>query len=154
MNKNKILLKSILTLSCTKNNVLCKNKKHALEIISNIASKKLNISKRIIFNSLIKRERLGSTNIGNGIAIPHSILCQKKNFNPVGILLNLSEAINYNFVNNDTVFLLFALLIPVDQIKSHLYILSLIAKELTDKYRIYRVRFAKNDEELYKIFTE
>jgi len=63
-----------------------------------------------IFNNLVARERLGSTGIGQGIAIPHCRLEDCKRV--VGALLTLSEPIDFDAIDNEPVDLLFVLLVP------------------------------------------
>ncbi|MGP1947666.1 MAG: PTS IIA-like nitrogen regulatory protein PtsN [Arsenophonus sp. NC-PG7-MAG3] len=153
-SKKKISLSSILTPSCTLNNVHCTSKKRALEIISEVAAIALNIPENIIFDSLLIREKVGTTGIGGGIAIPHGKLNENNSSNAVGVFLHLDEPIAIDAIDNQPVDLLFALLVPSEQCKTHLHTLSLIAKRLADKNLCRRLRIAQSNEELYKIITE
>ncbi|MDN6088375.1 MAG: PTS sugar transporter subunit IIA, partial [Enterobacterales bacterium] len=67
-------LTSVLSPECTRNAVHCSSKKRALEIISELAAAQLNLPPQIVFDAILTRERMGSTGIGNGIAIPHGKL--------------------------------------------------------------------------------
>ena len=62
--------------------------------------------------------------------------------------------IAFDAIDNQPVDLLFALLVPADQTKTHLHTLSLVAKRLADKAICRRLRAAQSDEELYEIITE
>ena len=64
-------LEHILSRDCTKSAVPCTSKKRALEIISELAAERLGASRQVLFESLLAREKMGSTGIGAGIAIPH-----------------------------------------------------------------------------------
>ena len=62
-------LTSVLNAECTKSGVHCASKKRALEIISELAAKQLNLSPQVIFDAILTRERMGSTGIGAGIMV-------------------------------------------------------------------------------------
>ena len=64
------------------------------------------------------------------------------------------EPIAFDAIDNQPVDLLFALLVPADQTKTHLHTLSLVAKRLADKTICRRLRAAQSDEELYQIITD
>ena len=72
----------------------------------------------------------------------------------VGVFVQLETPIAFDAIDNQPVDLLFALLVPADQTKTHLHTLSLVAKRLADKAICRRLRAAQSDEELYEIITE
>ncbi|MFU0815288.1 MAG: PTS IIA-like nitrogen regulatory protein PtsN [Rahnella inusitata] len=146
-------LTSVLNAECTKSGVHCASKKRALEIISELAAKQLNLSPQVIFDAILTRERMGSTGIGAGIAIPHGKL-EEDTLRAVGVFIQLEQPIAFDAIDNQPVDLLFALLVPADQCKTHLHTLSLVAKKLADKTVCRRLRGAQSDEELFKIMTE
>ncbi|MBJ4688535.1 PTS sugar transporter subunit IIA, partial [Salmonella enterica subsp. enterica serovar Mbandaka] len=100
------------------------------------------------------REKVGTTGIGGGLAIPHGRIESDETEKVVGVFLHLSEPIAFDAIDNQPVDLLFALLVPATQCKEHLHTLSLIAKQLADKNLCRRLRSAQSDEELYQIITE
>ncbi|WP_063654295.1 PTS IIA-like nitrogen regulatory protein PtsN [Candidatus Arsenophonus triatominarum] len=153
-SEKKLSLSSVLTPSCTLNNVLCTSKKRALEIISEVAAIALNVPESVVFDSLLTREKVGTTGIGGGIAIPHGKLNESNSSDAVGVFLHLGEPIAFDAIDNQSVDLLFALLVPSEQCKTHLHTLSLIAKRLADKNLCRRLRAAQSNDELYKIITE
>ena len=67
---------------------------------------------------------------------------------------SLETPIAFDAIDNQPVDLLFALLVPADQTKTHLHTLSLVAKRLADKTICRRLRAAQSDEELYQIITD
>ncbi|MCK8273859.1 PTS IIA-like nitrogen regulatory protein PtsN [Erwinia amylovora] len=151
--KLKLELDSVLSVACTRNDVHCQSKKRALEIISELAAKQLNLPQQIIFDAILTRERMGSTGIGSGIAIPHGKL-EEDTLRAVGVFIRLENPIAFDAIDNQPVDLLFALLVPADQCKTHLHTLSLVAKRLADKTVLRRLRAAQSDEDLYHIITE
>lgn len=88
---------------------------------------------------------MGSTGIGNGIAIPHGKL-EEDTLRAVGVFVQLETPIAFDAIDNQPVDLLFALLVPADQTKTHLHTLSLVAKRLADKTICRRLRAAQSDE--------
>ncbi|ATZ12835.1 PTS IIA-like nitrogen regulatory protein PtsN [Erwinia amylovora] len=152
-NDVKLELDSVLSVACTRNDVHCQSKKRALEIISELAAKQLNLPQQIIFDAILTRERMGSTGIGSGIAIPHGKL-EEDTLRAVGVFIRLENPIAFDAIDNQPVDLLFALLVPADQCKTHLHTLSLVAKRLADKTVLRRLRAAQSDEDLYHIITE
>lgn len=153
-NNDPILqLSSVLSQECTRSAVHCQSKKRALEIISELAAKQLGLPSQMIFEAVLIRERMGSTGIGNGIAIPHGKLGEDA-AKAVGVFIQLETPIIFDSIDNQPVDLLFALLVPAGQTKTHLHTLSLVAKRLADKNICRRLRLATDDTDLYNIITE
>ncbi|MFM4771522.1 PTS IIA-like nitrogen regulatory protein PtsN [Aeromonas caviae] len=144
-------LEHILSRDCTKSAVPCTSKKRALEIISELAAERLGASRLVLFESLLAREKMGSTGIGAGIAIPHGRIDDA--FAPTAVLMTFSEPIPFDSIDNQPVDLLFALLVPESECKQHLKTLSLMASKLGDKAVCRQLRQATSDEELYQIMT-
>ncbi len=138
-NDSALQLSNVLNQECTRSAVHCQSKKRALEIISELAAKQLGLPPQVVFEAILTREKMGSTGIGNGIAIPHG---------------KLETPIAFDAIDNQPVDLLFALLVPANQTKTHLHTLSLVARRLADKTICRRLRSAQSDEELYQIITE
>ena len=112
-----------------------------------------NLACQVVFEAILTREKMGSTGIGNGIAIPHGKL-EEDTLRAVGVFVQLETPIAFDAIDNQPVDLLFALLVPADQTKTHLHTLSLVAKRLADKTICRRLRAAQSDEELYQIITD
>ncbi|MCE7537387.1 PTS IIA-like nitrogen regulatory protein PtsN [Aliivibrio fischeri] len=144
-------LSTILSLDCTKSAVQCTSKKRALELISEIAAPQIGQSPQELFESLLNREKMGSTGIGNGIAIPHGRMFNCDN--AVAVLIQCQEPIEFDAIDNRPVDILFALLVPDEQCKLHLKTLSSVAEKLNDKQVLRQLRHAENDNELYQIIT-
>ena len=152
-NDTSLQLSSVLNQECTRSAVHCQSKKRALEIISELAAKQLSLPPQVVFEAILTRETMGSTGIGNGIAIPHGKL-EEDTLRAVGVFVQLETPIAFDAIDNQPVDLLFALLVPADQTKTHLHTLSLVAKRLADKTICRRLRAAQSDEELYQIITD
>jgi PTS system nitrogen regulatory IIA component len=145
-------LSEVLSLDCTKSAVQCSSKKRALEIISEIAADKAGISATELFECMLSREKMGSTGIGNGIAIPHARMTESPE--AIAILLQCADPIDFDAIDNRPVDILFALLVPEEQCKQHLKTLALMAERLNDKQTLKQLRKAGSDQELYSIMTE
>lgn len=145
-------LSSVLSLDCTRSAVHCSSKKRALEIISELAASRLTVAPQTLFEAMLAREKMGSTGIGNGIAIPHGKM--EPGTTTVAVFIRTEQPIPFDAVDNQPVDLLFALLVPEDQCQRHLQTLSAVAKRLADKSVCRRLRTALSDEELYQILTE
>ncbi len=146
-------ISEILSLDCTKSAVPCTSKKRALEIISEIAAVYGGKSPTELFESMLGREKMGSTGIGNGIAMPHARMsdCEQA----IAVLIQCEEAIEFDAVDHRPVDLLFALLVPDSdsQCKEHLKTLSHMAEKLKDKAITKKLRHASSDQELYDIIV-
>ncbi|GIU48600.1 MULTISPECIES: PTS IIA-like nitrogen regulatory protein PtsN [Shewanella] len=144
-------LRTILQPACT----TCAtpgSKKKVLELISDLmAAQYPTLSSQAIFESLIAREKMGSTGIGNGIAIPHGRLNDIEH--PIAILIKCEEGIEFDAIDKKPVDILFALLVPSDQCQQHLSTLSTMAEKLSDKLILKRLRKSHDATELYQVIT-
>ena len=144
-------LSTILSLDCTKSAVQCSSKKRALEIISNLVAEHTGQDSTELFECMLSREKMGSTGIGNGIAIPHARMSSADK--AVAVLIQCEEPIDFDSIDNRPVDIMFALLVPEDQCKEHLKTLSSMAQRLSDKQVLKSLRAAQSDQELYDIMT-
>jgi PTS system nitrogen regulatory IIA component len=145
-------IKDILQPDCTLCAVQGTSKKRVLELISNVASKHVtDIDQATILASLMNREKMGSTGIGNGIALPHGRLKDLKNV--LAIVVTNQTPIEYDAIDKLPVDIFFAILVPEDKAAEHLSTLSTIAAKLTDKDTLQRMREAHTDEELFKVIS-
>ncbi|WP_339388561.1 PTS IIA-like nitrogen regulatory protein PtsN [Vibrio caribbeanicus] len=144
-------LSEILTLNCTKSAVQCTSKKRALEMISEIVAEQTGQSSNVLFECMLSREKMGSTGIGNGIAIPHARM--QSSDKAIAVLLQCESPIEFDAIDNRPVDLLFALLVPDAQCKEHLKTLSSMAERLNNKQILKQLRKAQTDQELYDIMV-
>ncbi|MDX1491188.1 MAG: PTS IIA-like nitrogen regulatory protein PtsN [Pseudohongiellaceae bacterium] len=104
-----------------------------------------------IYTALLAREQLGSTGIGNGIAIPH---CRVPGCDKVtGALVTLDEAIDFDAIDSRLVDLLFVLIVPAEEMEEHLKVLSAVATLFHQEGFCERLRKASSSQELYDIAT-
>ena len=104
------------------------SKKRALEQISDMLAedKSINLAAHEVCESLIAREKLGSTGIGSGVAIPHGRLSHTDK--AIAAFVRLHNGIDFDAVDNQAVDLIFALLVPENSTEEHLKILSELAE--------------------------
>jgi len=111
--------------------VVCRDdvgsKKRLLEQLSELlASSSPDLSQNEIFDALLNREKLGSTGLGNGVAIPHGRMATLKQ--PVCAFIKLATPVDFDAADGQPVDLIFALLVPEDSTEEHLQVLSTIAE--------------------------
>lgn len=124
------------------------SKKRALELLANTIAQDIpDIDADELFRSLIGRERLGSTGIGHGIAIPH---CRVNCETTVGALITLTEPIDFDAIDSQPVDILFAMLVPHDSDSEHLKTLAALAEALNKSEYRQRLRAATSNEALFQ----
>jgi PTS system nitrogen regulatory IIA component len=142
-------IKDILHPDCTLCAVQGSSKKRILELISQIANQYLmDIDQATILASLTNREKMGSTGIGNGIALPHGRLRDLEKV--MAIVVTSEKPIEYEAIDNAPVDIFFAILVPEDKASEHLGTLSAIATKLTNKDTLNKLRNANSDQALYE----
>ena len=107
------------------------SKKQVLEELSKLAEIKLGINSRILVENLTKREKLGSTAVGNGIAIPHANVTNIDK--PYVFVSTLVNGLDFNSTDDIPVDIIFLLVAPDDQGSEHLQALALISRLLRNK---------------------
>ena len=100
-----------------------------------------------IASHLLKREELGSTGIGKGVAIPHARLPDLAR--PYGLLARLKQPIEFDAIDGQAVDILFVLLLPASAETEALAALALVARTLRPPENLARLRAAKSASELY-----
>lgn len=148
-----IQLQTILTPGRSLVNVPGGSKKRVLEQIANLVARELpDLDGQDVFESLIAREKLGSTGFGNGIAIPH---CRLVGCNaPISALLRLDTAVDFDAIDGEPVDLLFVLLVPEAATDAHLELLRQIASMLDRSDVRASLRQADNSEALYQVVVD
>ena len=148
-----IRLEQILTPGRSLVNVPGGSKKRVLEQIANLVARDLvDLDSQDIFESLVAREKLGSTGFGNGIAIPHCRLqgCAA----PVSAVLRLDAAVDFDAIDGAPVDLLFVLLVPEAATDEHLELLRQIASMLDRSDVRDRLRHSQDSENLYQVVVD
>lgn len=127
-------------------------KKQLLQEIAQRASQVTRLNDRKIFETLMERERLGTTGVGQGIAIPHGRLADLGDI--VGVFARLESAIDYDAVDNQPVDLVFMLLAPEGAGADHLKALARVSRLLRNQQATEKLRAAKSAEAVYAILTD
>ncbi len=128
------------------------NKKQLLQEISRRAADLVGLHERQIFDALLERERLGSTGVGNGIAIPHGklIACTRI----VGVFARLERPIEFESLDGAPVDLAFLLVAPEAAGADHLKALARIARVLRDSRIVAKLRATRDADGLYGVLTQ
>ena len=127
------------------------SKKQLLQELAARAHGLTRLPERRIFETLVERERLGTTGVGAGIAIPHGRMAEAKTI--TGIFARLENGIDYEAVDNQPVDLVFMLLAPENAGADHLKALARVSRLLRDKATCEKLRAAKSPEAIYAILT-
>ncbi|MEI9994152.1 MAG: PTS IIA-like nitrogen regulatory protein PtsN [Rhizomicrobium sp.] len=127
-------------------------KKQLLQELAARAATLVRQPERKIFETLMERERLGTTGVGQGIAIPHGRLPDLKDI--VGVFARLESPIDYDAVDNQPVDLVFMLLAPEGAGADHLKALARVSRLLRNQPATEKLRAAKSAEALYAILTD
>jgi len=127
------------------------SKKHALQEISARLAELTGRSEREIFEVLIQREKLGSTAVGNGIAIPHGKLAGLDKI--FGAFARLERPIDFEALDGQPVDLIFVLLAPEHAGADHLKALARIARVLRDTELANRLRDARDAESIFSVLS-
>jgi PTS system nitrogen regulatory IIA component len=124
----------------------CRSKKSILERLSLLLSKSSGISSEDIFASLYEREKLGSTSVGNGVAIPHARI---KGINhPFVSVIILDTPIDFDNIDNLDVDIIVCLIVPTEETESHLALLACLSEILDKLSNRKKLRSARNSEEI------
>lgn len=107
------------------------SKKRVFEQAGILFESRLGVARSVIFDSLFAREKLGSTGLGQGVAIPHGRIKGLKQ--AVGAFLRLSAPVPFDSPDGRPVDLLFVLLVPEQATEQHLQILSELAQRFSDR---------------------
>jgi PTS system nitrogen regulatory IIA component len=128
------------------------NKKQLLQEIARRATEITGEPERAIFDVLLERERLGTTGVGAGIAIPHGKLPGLKRL--YGLFARLETPIDFEAIDEQPVDLIFLLLAPGSAGADHLKALARISRLLRDRTVCEKLRGSDKAEALYALLTE
>jgi nitrogen PTS system EIIA component len=136
--------------------ILCdlkaQNKKQVLHELAEGLSSQSGVDARAIFDVLLQREKLGSTGLGQGIAVPHGRVPAISRV--YGLFARLSTPISFDSVDGEPVDIVFALVSPDHAGADHLTALARVSRLLRDQKTLAKLRGTKAKEGLYAIITE
>ena len=125
------------------------SKKKLLELIANIVADQTQLAEPLIYSNLLNRERLGSTGLGHGFAVPHA---RVENLDKtIGCLFRLKEPVNFEAPDNQPVDLVFTIIIPQEATEEHLMILSSLARIFSQTDVCEAIRGATSRDEIAQI---
>lgn len=128
------------------------SKKQALQELSTVAAALTDLHERMVFEVLLERERLGSTGVGAGVAIPHGKLAGLDHL--TAVFARLHEPIEFEAIDERPVDLIFLLLAPESAGADHLKALARISRLLRDDGICERLRGADGADALYAVLTD
>ena len=128
------------------------SKKQALQDLARRAADITGQPERAIFSVLMKRERLGTTGVGNGIAIPHGKLPTLNRL--YGMFARLDHPIDFDSIDDRPVDLIFLLLAPESSGADHLKALARVSRLLRDKSACEKLRGTDDPEALYALLVD
>jgi nitrogen PTS system EIIA component len=146
-----MLLSQLITPEAVISSLKVHTKKHALQELSERAGSISGLAAREIFDTLLQRERLGSTGIGEGIAIPHGKLAKSKFI--FGVFARLARPVDFHAVDGVPVDLICVLVAPEAAGADHLKALARMARMLRDQKVTAKLRAARDVAGLYAVLT-
>lgn len=142
-------LEEILSPSLCRSKVEGVSKKRVIGIMSSLIAEQIEgVDEDDVFEALMSREQLGSTGLGNGIAIPHCRLAQCDRV--IGALVSLAEPVDYDAIDGKPIDLVFALVVP-EAGTEHVKALGEIASLFLDEDLCFTLRHTNDDEDLFNV---
>jgi len=141
-------IKSLLNPQCCVSRINASSKKRVLENLAKLFSETVEDLEEVeVFQQLLSRERLGSTGIGLGIAIPHCRM--SKATETYGACITLEKPVDFDAVDNKPVDFIFAMLVPENAETGHVETLAALAEVLQKPESVKKLRGTTNNQELY-----
>lgn len=144
------LIAKLLPSSNVRLDLEASSKKRVFEQAGLLFENNQGIARSLVFDSLFAREKLGSTGLGQGIAIPHGRI--KGLRDAVGAFLRLAAPVQFDAPDGKPVGLLFVLLVPEQATEHHLQILSELAQMFSDKSFRERLAGATDADQAHELF--
>jgi len=133
-------------------NLKANSKKQALQELASRAARLTGLHERQIFDTLLERERLGTTGVGNGIAIPHGRIAGLPKLH--GLFARVERPIDFDSIDEMPVDLMFLLLAPESAGADHLKALARVSRLLRDKGMCEKLRGADSADAIYALLTD
>ena len=127
------------------------NKRQALQLAAERASQLTNLPLRDVLHALIAREKLGSTAVGRGAAIPHARFDGLKQ--TTGLFVRLANPIEFDAADGKPIDLMFVLLVPDGSQAEHVRVMARISRLLRDSHACEKIREAVTAPVIYSILT-
>ncbi len=128
------------------------SKRQALSVVSEIAARAFDLKAADVLAKLLQRERMGSTGVGAGVAVPH---CRLRGLEKVrGVFLRLDAPIDFGAVDEAPVDLIFALLAPLDDASEHLRSLARVSRALRQAELRQQLRQARSVDAIRALLVQ
>lgn len=145
-------ISDLLSADAVVSNLKVTGKKQALQEVAAVAARITGRDERAIFDILLERERLGTTGVGHGIAIPHGKLEGLDRL--YGVFARLEKPIDFDAIDDEPVDLVFVLLAPETAGADHLKALARISRLLRDRPLCEKIRGSDSHDAVHAILTE
>ena len=145
-------LGDLITLDAINPKLAAKTKKQVLQDLADKAAALTGLGGRDILEALLQRERVGSTAVGRGIAIPHGRLAGLERI--LSVFARLEQPVDFEAPDEEPVDLIFVLLAPEHAGADHLKALARVSRLLREPHTIERLRSSHDRATLYSILTE
>ena len=145
-------LTEILTVDRVLPNLNASSKKQALQELAKRAEKETGVPERTVFDALLDRERLGSTGVGRGVAIPHGTLKELDRI--YGFFARLEKPVNFDAADELPVDLIFVILAPENAGADHLKAVTRLSRIFRDDAACKRLRELESADDLLGVFSE
>lgn len=130
----------------------CGSKKQLLQEVAKLSAERCSLDPRQVFDVLLERERLGSTGVGNGIAIPHGKIAELDSI--YGMFVRLSAPLDFESNDEQPVDIVFLLLAPEGAGAEHLKALSRVSRLFRDGECVDKLRDASDASSIYTLLGE
>ena len=144
-------LNSLLDRHAILGHVSANSKRQALQTVADVAARQLKLDAGDIHQALMEREKLGSTGVGLGVAVPHAALKGLDQMH--GVFLKLETPVAYDAIDDTPVDLIFALLAPENAGTEHLRALAKVSRLLRQKALREQLRLLDNPDAIYALLT-
>jgi len=128
------------------------SKKQALQELSRLSAEITDLDERTVFEILVERERLGTTGVGGGVAIPHGKHAGLGRL--YGLFARLEQPVDYDSIDEQPVDLIFLLLAPEAAGADHLKALARVSRKLRDRDTCEKLRGSESADALYALLTD
>ncbi|HEY3488401.1 MAG TPA: PTS sugar transporter subunit IIA [Gammaproteobacteria bacterium] len=146
-----MIISEILNAKCVCCRETAGSKKRVLEKVSKLLAAAQNLNEVEVFDKLLERERLGSTGLGHGVAIPH---CRMHEAQAAAVaLLTLQDGINFEARDGKPVDIVFALIVPEHCTETQLKILANAAEMFSDPEFCKQLRSSETADQLYRLIS-
>ena len=145
-------LSDLIEVSAVMPTLKANSKKQLLQLLAEKAAAVTGLIEREVFDTILQRERLGSTGVGNGIAIPHGKLPGVRKI--TGVFARLDTPVDFEALDDQPVDLVFLLLAPESAGADHLKALSRIARVLRDPETVSKIRGSNEAAAIYTFLAQ